>query len=907
MQSSIAGSRTPFRRTAFALAILAVAGCAAYAGTTGKIAGKVVDAQTKEALVGVNLVVVGTSLGAASDIEGNYFIINIPPGTVELKVSALGYSAASFKGIRVSVDQTSRLDVELQPQAIEVNEVVVTASRPIVQRDLTSTIATVSHEELAALPVETISSAVNLQAGVVEGHFRGGRSNEVKYLVDGISVNDVFSGESQLEPEINSVQEVQVLSGTFNAEYGEALSGIVNQVTKIGSDKYTGQITGYFGDYISSKTDLYEHIDHVSPKDITNIEASLSGPVPGIESFMKFFISGRSYYNDGYIYGQRIFNPSDSSNFSANDPSQWHVGNTGDGEYVSFNSEKRWSLQSKLSLNFTPTHVVNLNGLYQQRDYRQYNHLYKLDPDGDYKYFQKSFLGTASYNHVINDAAFIDARGSVFISDYKQYTYKNPVDANGNIIVSPDYVTPTRQSDVGANAFYAGGTENWNFSHHTVTSSGKLDFTDQISTLHQIKTGVDLQFHTLRYEDYQVHVEPPSYIPSLPVYGSFDFNTYKNHPYQLAGYLQDKIELDYLVVNIGLRYDYFQPDGYALKDPDNIAQLDTLIPPYPSELLNKATPKHQFSPRIGLSYPITDKGAIHISYGHFFQIPAFQYLYNNPNYRIPLNGTFPDFVGGTIGNPDLEPQQTIMYEIGLQQEIAPNLGITVTGYYKDIRNLLGVEIHYKLNSKNFGMYINRDYGAVKGFTLALERRMSDNYGFTVDYTFQIAQGNASDPLADYNKAQANPPIPINKELVPLDWDRRHSLNLTFTYGKADNYAASLVMRLGSGLPYTPAVQNQRTGLENSESKPTYYNTDIIFTKYLSMFELPVSLYVKIYNVFDTANELNVYTDTGRAGTTLALNRPQEPPRGVNTLAEFYNRPDFYSAPRQILIGASLSF
>jgi hypothetical protein len=131
--------------------------------------------------------------------------------------------------------------------------------------------------------------------------------------------------------------------------------------------------------------------------------------------------------------------------------------------------------------------------------------------------------------------------------------------------------------------------------------------------------------------------------------------------------------------------------------------------------------------------------------------------------------------------------------------------------------------------------------------------------------------------------------------------------LTFTYGKADNYTASLVMRLGSGLPYTPAVQNQRTGLENSESKPTYYNTDIIFTKYLSMFELPVSLYVKIYNVFDTANELNVYTDTGRAGTTLALNRPQEPPRGVNTLAEFYNRPDFYSAPRQILIGASLSF
>jgi outer membrane receptor protein involved in Fe transport len=468
-------------------------------------------------------------------------------------------------------------------------------------------------------------------------------------------------------------------------------------------------------------------------------------------------------------------------------------------------------------------------------------------------------------------------------------------------------VTPTRQSDVGANAFYAGGTENWSFSHHTVTSSGKLDFTDQISTLHQIKAGIDLQFHSLRYEDYQVHVEPPGYIPSLPVPGSFDFNTYKNYPYQLAGYIQDKIELDYLVVNIGFRYDYFQPDGSVLKDPDNIAQLDSLSPPYPPELLTKATTKHQFSPRFGLSYPITDKGAIHISYGHFFQIPAFQYLYNNPNFRIPLTGNFPELVGGAIGNADLQPQQTIMYEIGLQQEIAPNLGITVTGYYKDIRNLLGIEIHYKNEFRKFGMYVNRDYGAVKGFTLALERRMSDNYGFNVDYTFQIAQGNASDPQADYNKAQANPPIPVNKQLVPLDWDRRHSLNLTFTYGKEQDYSASLVMRLGSGLPYTPAVQNQRTGLENSESKPNYYNTDLIFTKYFTMFELPVSLFVKVYNVFDTANELNVYTDTGRSGTTLALTRPQERPRGVNTLAEFYNRPDFYSAPRQVLIGASLSF
>lgn len=875
------------------------------AGTTGKIAGKVIDAQTKEPLVGVNLSIVGTTLGAATDVDGNYFIINIPPGSIQLKASSVGYAPATYNEVKVYVDQTTRINVELQQQLIEIGTVVITATRPIVQKDLTSTASTVTSEQLKTLPLETVSSAVNLQAGVVEGHFRGGRSNEVKYLIDGISVNDVYSGQSRLEPEINSVQEIQVLSGTFNAEYGEALSGVVNQVTKIAGDKFSGDVSTYMGDYVSSRSDLYENIDHFSPTNIYNFEGSLGGPLS--KDVLKFFISGRYYYNDGYLYGQRIFNPPDSSNFNDNDPSKWYYGSTGDSQYVPMNFEKRLSLQSKFSINLGNSRMVNLQGLYQYRDYKEYDHQFKLNPDGDYHRYQKSFLGSASYNHVINEASFIDARGSVFISDYKQYVYENPVDAKGNIIVDPHYVNPVRMRDVGGNAFLTGGTQNWHFAHHTVTSSGKLDFTNQINTLHQIKTGADFQYHTLSYEDYQVHVDPPNYIPSLPADTSFDYNTYKNHPYQISGYAQDKIELDYLIVNVGLRFDYFQPDGYVLNDPDNIAKLDPLKAPYPDTLVTKASPKSQFSPRIGISYPMTDKGAVHISYGHFFQVPPFEFLYKNPNFRIPLSGNFPELVGNTIGNANLEPQSTTVYEIGLQQEIAPNLGITLTAYYKDIRNLLGVEIHYKNEFRKFGQYVNRDYGAVKGMTVSFEKRLSDGFGGNIDYTYQIAQGNASDPNADYNKAQANPPIPVNKELVPLDWDRRHSLNLTLTVGKQQNYMSSLIVRLGSGLPYTPAIQNQRTGLENSDNRPLFFNTDFYFTKYLNVAEVPVSLFVKIYNVFDTANEINVFTDTGRAGTTLELTRPQQAPRGANTIPEYFTRPDFYSAPRQVIIGASVSF
>jgi outer membrane receptor protein involved in Fe transport len=872
----------------------------AFGGTTGKIAGTVTDGQTKETLVGVNVTVVGTSLGASTNVDGEYFILNIPPGTYSVRASAVGYTPLVVNEIKVTADQTSRINFPLLSQSVELNDVVVTATRPLVQKDLTSTVSSVTSDQIAKLPLEDVGAVVNLQAGVVEGHFRGGRSDEVKYLVDGVPVTDVFSGSFSLQPEVNSIQEIQVLSGTFNAEYGEALSGVVNQITKIAGDNYSGELSAYTGDYVTNRSGLYTHISHVSPRDLYNYQGNVSGPIPVLDNLMNFFVSGRYYYNAGYLYGQRVFNPQDSSNFSANDPAQWHVGSTGDRAYVPMNYDKRYSVQGKLSFKVGNSKGIVLNGLYTNSEYRVYDQLFKLNPDGDYTYFQKGFMGSASYTHVFSDATFLDLLGSTFISDYKQYVYSNPLD--------PRYTNPERMQDVGGPAFYTGGTQNWHFSHKTNSYTGKLDLTSQVTPVHQLKAGLEFDYHTLSYQDIQIHVDASSgYRPALPSPGSFDYNVYKNHPYQVAAYVQDKIELSYLVVNVGVRFDYFQPDARYILNPDNIAALDTLSPPYPAAYSGRASVKSQISPRIGISYPISDKGALHFSYGHFFQIPPFEFLYKNPNFRIPLIGTYPEFVGNTIGNANLQPQRTVMYELGLQQEVAPNLGVTITGYYKDIRNLLGLQLHIKNEFRKFGEYVNRDYGAVRGITFSLDRRLVDGFGATMDYTFQIAKGDASDPEEDFNKAQASPPIESNKQLVPLGWDRRHSLNLTVTLGDAENIIGSIIGRLGSGLPYTPALQNQRTGLENSDNRPAFYNVDFYVTKYIKLSTFGLSVFLKVYNVFDTANEINVFSDTGRAGYTLELTRQQQAPRGVNTLAEFYSRPDFYSAPRQIQVGAALSF
>ncbi len=882
------------------IAILVLASLDAFAGTTGKIAGKVLDAKTKEPLFGVNIVLVGTTYGAAADVDGNYFVINIPPGKYQLKATLIGYSPSIVDNVVVSVDQTTKVSFELSEEAISVGAVEVIASRPIVQKDLTSTTATVGSDQISRLPLETVSSVVNLQAGVVDGHFRGGRTGEVKYLVDGLSVNDVFSGSEAVEPEVNSVQEIQVLSGTFNAEYGEALSGVVNQVTKIATDKYTGQISAYTGDYVTSRTNLYRNVDHISPKDLQNYDGSLSGPFPATGGLIKLFLSGRYFYDDGYLYGKRVFNPSDSSNFSANDPTQWHIGATGDGNYVPMSYNKRWSLQGKLAIDVGSSKGIILQGLYQDRQYKDYDFMFQLDPDGDYTKYQKSFLGIVSYNYVFGPSSFVDLNVSAVTTDFKQYVYENPLD--------PRYVNPERFTEVSGNAFYTGGTQNWHFSHQTESYTGKVDLTSQITNSHQIKTGAEVQLHRVHYEDFQIHVDASSnFQPALPHPGDFDFNVYTNHPYQFSGYFQDKIELDYLVVNVGVRFDYFQPDGRVLVNPDNIAALDTLQPPFPSSISVAANPKYQLSPRVGISYPITDRGAIHFSYGHFFQVPPFDYLNRNPNFRIPLTGNYPELIGNVIGNANLEPQRTTMYEIGLQQELTPFLGATVTAYYKDIRNLLGIQLHIKNDFKVFGEYINRDYGAVKGFTISLDKRFSDGFGATFDYTYQTAFGNASNPNDDYNKQQASPPIDINKELVPLDWDRRHSLNLTLTAGVLEDFIGSFIARLGSGLPYTPSFQNQRTGLENSDNRPMFLNADLYLTKYFQFTGYYLSVFLKVYNVFDTPAEVNIFTDTGRAGYTLELTRAQQAPRGANNLQNFFTRPDYYSPPRQIVLGTSLTF
>lgn len=215
------------------------------AGTTGKIAGRILDASTNEPLIGATISVKGTTIGTVTDIDGYFSINNLPPGKYSIVVGFVGHRKFTTTDVIVKIDLTTQVNAKLQQEAIQSDDVVVTAERPIVQKDLTSSSVTVTSEELKRIPTENLFQVVNLQAGVVDGHFRGGRSNEVAYLIDGVLVTDPYNGGMSVEIANTAIRELEVISGTFNAEYGQAMSGIVNTVLEEGSDKYHGSLSVY--------------------------------------------------------------------------------------------------------------------------------------------------------------------------------------------------------------------------------------------------------------------------------------------------------------------------------------------------------------------------------------------------------------------------------------------------------------------------------------------------------------------------------------------------------------------------------------------------------------------------------------------------------------------------------------
>jgi len=897
----------------------------AFSGTTGKIVGVVTEKGSGEPLIGVNIVLEGTSIGATTDIDGSYLILNVPPGTYTLLFQYIGYRDVQINGVKVSVDFTTKINAELSEAAVDIGESVeVVAKREIIRKDLTSSQAEVTSEEIANLPVEEFEDVLQLQAGVNrddEGgfHIRGGRSSEVAYWVDGVSVTDVFDGSNAVEIENNAIQSLQVISGTFNAEYGQAMSGIINIVTKEGGNKYSGNFSAYSGDYFSKdaygadetfnpddKSQIFLNLDDHSVSDIYNVNATLDGPVPFTNAKARFFVNFRRNYNDGWLYGRRDFR-ADGDTTQIRSAGKFEVlGTPGDRSVVPLNSNSWYSLQGNLTYQLSALLKARFKVNYEDRNFREYDHFWKFNPDGDYKKFQTGFNVTASLDHTLSAKTFYSIKLSRFEKEFKQYVYENPSD--------PRYVQNDKFS-VPALNFSFGGQKNEHFTRTTKTNIAKLDLTSQVSKKHLMQLGFEARIHRLDFLRFDVIDSDQTdtlFTAVQPGVNDPNFDQYAFKPQEFSAYLQDKMEYEDFIVNIGLRLDYFNSKGRLLADPlDPNIQSPLLAEHQQLSLAEREavwfknpSKKVQVSPRIGVSYPISANGVVHFSYGHFLQIPEFRLLYENPQFRV----TRASGSDNLIGNADLKAQKTVMYEVGLQQQLTQDVSVDVTGFFRDIRNWVGTSPLHETYAPEiaYSQFENRDYANVRGLTVAFKKRFADHFSANVDYTFQVAEGSSSDPNDAFNDIKAN--REPRKTIVPLNWDRTHVLNGNVYLG-IGGFGVSLLGRLEAGLPYTPQIiQGTRTGAsiqtgltENSERRPNLITFDLQVFRDLRVNNMNISLFAKIFNLFDSRGEQQVYDDSGRATYTL-----QNTTTG-GADPQFLVQPQFYTQPRRVQLGFSLGF
>ncbi|MBN2281018.1 MAG: TonB-dependent receptor [Candidatus Marinimicrobia bacterium] len=931
---------------------------------TGKISGRVIDESTGDPLMGVNVVVKGGTgiLGAATDFDGNYYVINVPPGTYMIEATMIGYAKVTVNDVVVNINRTTNIPVSMKLSVIEGETVVVEASKIKIKKDQTSTVKNIGADQISTLPVESVDQVVGMQAGVVNGHFRGGRNTEVSYMIDGMQVNESFGGATQtVEIDPDAVQDLEVITGIFNAEYGQAMSGIVNMVTKEGGNEFKGKLSTALSNFVTSDENHYMGLDPLEFDRNKDISFMLEGPI--IKDRLTFFTNVRYIRDNGYLNGQRLFNVDDYSdmsrkyrltgrysgtqhgvyeyemeyyrnediykNMSFKEYEEMTLARyaeegitpfpiyyqemTGDGDYVPMSWNEKKNVLAKFTYKVTSKLKLNFKTIYNQNEYQNYSFGRRFRPDGRAVYYDNSLSNSLIINHMLSTKMYYELKAGYTNNIYENYLYKDPTDDR--------YINGNYGTEEGG--YYKRVSANWNF---------KGDFIWQVNKNHNIKTGFEGIVHRIENKPlyaYNTFQSDPAYYDSIwydiekdKVYfkdeiswnlellpdSSISLDRYTKKPMNFSAYIQDKMEFDDLTINLGFRYDYFDP---ATTYPTNYRNPNNSI--YYADSLREeryssypeAEPTHQMSPRLGLSYALGSTAALHFGYGHFFQTPPFYRMYTNDRHLISTT----DF-STTMGNPNIEPEKTVQYEFGLQQQLADGLILDVSLFYNDVYNLSTVLVRSTYNDIKYGLYGNKDYANKKGLEVKLNY-FKNEYSFDLNYTLQYTRANADNPTQTFTAAGNNiDPVP---KLIPNSWDQRHTLNFTLGYNKA-NYGMNLVGYYGSGARYTwtPHSESRLSSLrlyENNSQKPYTLSFDLRGHYGFSYGKLRMNFTLQVYNLFDRRNVEYVNSVTGLPNTIIVQDEDVEQYRSTFlTYEETYKyNPTAYSAPRKIKLGLDIVF
>jgi outer membrane receptor protein involved in Fe transport len=926
------------------------------AGTTGKFSGTVTDKENGDPLPGVAVSVVGTNWGAQTDIEGKFIHLNMPVGDYTLRAELIGFAPVEVQNLKISADLTTYVSIEMSSKVLDIGQVqIVVAERPLIIMDQTQSLKVVSSEEIQQMPTRGYLDVVSLSAGVVAFNensgirargareqtntpmlqIRGGRQGEVAYYVDGFSQQDPLTNLSTTAINNNAIKEIEITTGGFNAEYGWVSSGAVNIATREGGRAYHGSF-----EVLTDNTPL-----HTSPPG--------EGEDPEDASI--------AYSYDQNVYAFNIDGPLmpnyDKATIFLSGERRWQKDRdphaTGGGQLPN-NSLDGWTWQGKLKFDINPKNVLRLGTLGSRDKWSNFDLNYWFNQEHNPRFEDKNQSYYAKWTSTLSPQTFFEVGGSYYLTERERGDGLHFDDLDA-------YSRPEGNVRFDETALFWKPGHVWDDYLHRKSSymAANFDITSQINTTNEIQFGVDLEMHRLRY--YR-HLFPTNIDPEQTdtlSYRDVDFYGYDmtgqtevddgvngvKEPYTFAVFLQDKIEWQGLVVNAGLRYDYLNVNTDRLKneelplDPDDLANQPgatdeeiingQLIDPDDFE---PAESEQKISPRLGIGFPVSDKTVFHINYGKFFQRPELQYLYVNQAFLQRMIKDAPFYY--PIGNPNLEPEETTAYEVGLQHQLGDNTAMNIAAYYKDVNGLTEV-INQPSNPNAFNSYRNADFGTIKGMDFSLKMRRTQGISAEMNYSLSYAKGTGSYATSQSNIAWTNSERPL--VITPLDFDQRHKITAILDVRAGDqggpklgdcrplqNAGINFVFRAGSGTPYTPmfvhdevtiaAVSPRPAGQVNSRYGPWTYRLDLKANKTFYVGSFGIDAYVWVLNLFDTENPLDVYEGSGLADNTrwLATAPGQQfiQTHGEEGLDKYNLKqqdPRSYDTPRQVRLGLRVSF
>ena len=933
------------------LAVLCVFSLA-FAGQTGKIAGRVTEAGTGNPLIGTNVVVDGTSFGAATDVNGEYFIINLPPGVYSVTFSMIGYAEYTATDVSVSIDVTTPLEASLESQAIAGESVTVVSERPVIENTLTSTKQIVSGSLTTDLPVATVADVVKTLPGVIEHdgmlHLRGGRSGEEMYLVDGASVMNPIMGGNSVPINPAMIEELQVITGAFNAEYGQAMSGIFNTVLKEAPDGVHANVTFRTSadqDYIRSEGGVdgdFKDADFYSESLEVAVDEAYRAATSS-EYTVETFGDPMSILDADVSVGSGAFGLVASFR-SYNDPGRLPGISE---EYNSYQAKLTYQLGGNLKLG-TEFLYLDENGMYDPRfDGNRVGETAGELLVTDWKYamgqYPRSEAQTIQFglnaNYVLSANTNITLRmdylsknqedgakttGGEFI-DFVNVTTVTPAGGTYSGADGPDHTKVLEDRSVNNAWFGLMNVYGHYFKAEESHTTFSLAATSQLDNRNMVKGGFEYRMFQIDRLGHDVWfgrtVGFSDEKPRIQVNNIEDVT-----PMEMAVYVQDQMEFSDVIVNLGLRFDAFNAGAdkglWDVNEDGDRMWESTAINPFDYSQRRATKTKSKLSPRLGLSFPVGDNMAFRYSYGTFFQRPSFYDLLDN--YMAQMDGGTESGNFVFLGNPNLDPQETTTYEMGLQYSLPGGMKLDVMGYNKDIVGLVAIngaslqpavddgsgydnpggwttDDFYQATSFNFKS--SDHFGRVRGIEVSFAKTAAAGLTGRFSYTYSVAEGTASDKL----QQGAGSVDQFLQEkagvmtMTTLDWHRPHTLNGYIDYhmsmgGMMERVGTSLTFVGMSGLPMS--ARGGASGAALKERAPSTLDLNLKLDARLGLGFASPTVYLLVENVINRKNVIWVADPGSFFDETSNFYNVASGPRN-NLLA--------YGKPLTINFGASISF